>query len=352
MFVTDLSPVPETACGASWTSAAEALIRCRGEAVERVTGWRADSIAAPSAADRSQLAARELRSADFWHAGRAPVHSARKAEQHLQVTEVFDDGSMGDTYSVDPAAVLLSTDGWFPAGSCGLAAGRSPEEAWNAAVTELRERDLVTRWWSDELPGVELPAHEFQQLRTVMPSDIGLHALAVTDEPQAPPVIIVAATDPVDELIAIGAAIRGSIEDAALKAGAEACISLAQLRRLLAHPELVGMELPAHRRVLDLPRERFVGFEHTLLALADPRFASRVAEKFSASAGFRPVRFAPGDSDPTALMRKAGRRVFRADLSSPEARWAGAHVCRAISPRAHVPVPWCAASSEFPVPLA
>lgn len=347
MYIASLHPIPETACGGSFDMD-EARARCRGEAVERVTAWRPDRVKAPGI-PRSSGHITRLSSGEFWHAGAPPRKSTHGG---TLVTEVMSDGSLGEAMGVDSAAVVLSTDGWFPAGSCGLAAGPTDRFAWRSAVAEVRERDLVTRWWHGEVEGYSVALTNSTQPHSVFADGLELSAITVTDSSQFPPAVIVVATDPAEELIAVGAALKDDIAASLSKARSEAIVSLCQLRWLISHPHEIGMKLPTNRHIMDLPRERFTGFEHTLLALADPRFTARVANRFAQAGKHSEPDFPYVSTDPVHALTTAGHRLFRADLESPESRWAGLHVCRAICPTAHVPVPWCATTADYPVPVA
>lgn len=343
-YLTTLPGTPETACGAAFDDPAAALARCRGEAVERITAWRPDEL------ERAVPGMRVLETGRFSSEG---VRARPAGGPRIVVEELLDAGTVRGRWAVDAAAVVLGAGGWFPAGSTGLAAAPDEHEAVQAGAWELLERDLLTRWWRGWEDSVALPAER---------RGLGLHEdLELRARLLGGWCVAVAARERRSGLVTVGAAAGPQPERAYRKAVLEALVSLGQLRALLQETHPLGIELPAGRRVLALDRHRFTDLAHNLLALADPRLAGRVWQRFVER---RPVPAADvrvtGDStaareqepDPVRLLRVRGHRAFRARLGSPESRWAGLRVCRVLSPTTLAPLPYSVEPTALPVPLA
>ncbi len=119
----------------------------------------------------------------------------------------------------------------IPVTLAGIAAHQSRAAAERAALLELIERDATMLWWHGRVPGrnsVQPPASLLQKLTEGVPAEIEQWWLLLPSA--APGVAVVGGClyDRRDQILVVGFAARGSLEEAVQKAAAEAW----QLRRL------------------------------------------------------------------------------------------------------------------------
>lgn len=331
---------PETACGADHDDAETARTRCRAEAVERATAWRPDRVGWGVAATSTYAAAPPQ-----WF---AQGHVAPSLSGHtVVVDEVGDDGAPAGRVAIDRAAVTLGTNGWFPAGSTGLAVAGSGADAVRHGAWEVLERDLLTRWWRGEIE-----ADDVAGSLPAAPTGVRTRAVRVAEA-----CTVVAAVDDRWELAAVGAAAGDRTDLCAAKARTEALISLAQLRHTLAHTEIATRTaptvptVPADRRGLDLPHRLFMSLADTLVALCDPRFAAAIETRFDAAHPVHHRASAQVRRDPVTLLHSRGHHVLVATLDSPEARWQRLAVRKVLASGVRTPLPRAAHPHDLPVPL-
>lgn len=345
-----------TTAGGAWQDEGRAAGAALGEAVERYCGSLIPSELPVGSARRLRECGEQVLSPDElalhapWQHQQRGFPFVRLDDDTESAWAEAQDLATGETVLVPASVVYLSVvaDAYgvpvtnYPVGA-GIAAGPTPEDAIEAALSEVIERHALATSWAQGAAYAPLPIPPSLSAAGRLASVAGVEAWAVPNFLDVP-VVLVAAVDGDRELIGVGSAQRATEEAATWKAFSEALLSLDSARALddPSHPihELTAAgqtPLKAHRS------DRRYGAQYaedwrdvTDLAchvqlLLDPEVRGAVLDRLSvapASLGSP----ATSSGAPAERLRELGFRVLAVDVTTTDVRAAGPHVVRVVVP--------------------
>ncbi len=345
-----------TTAGGAWQDEGRAVAAALGEAVERYCGSLIPSgLPAGSSRRLHECGAKVLPPDEL------ALHAGWQHQQHGFPFVSLDDDTetawaeaedleTGETVLVPASVVYLSVvaDAYgvpvtnYPVGA-GIAAGPTPEDAIEAALSEVIERHALATSWAQGAGYAPLPIPPSLSAAGRLASVASVEAWAVPNLLDVP-VVLVAAVDGGRDLIGFGCAQREAVEAAAWKAFSEALLSLDSARALddPSHPihELTAAgqtPLKAHRPDRRYRAEYAEDWRdvtdlacHVQLLL-DPEVRGAVLDRLSVA----PASVGPPSTSsvtPAERLRELGFRVLAVEVTTTDVRAAGLHVMRVVVP--------------------